>query len=272
MKKLLLLLLILITSIGFSQEKISKKERKIIADSILNEGIKLYNYEKSAWESTDLVKEKNGLLEQVGGYLTYENQGKFRTVYYDKVYQNVIAEFDYSDKFKKPDSKNYEIRSISKYESRLNWIKDKIIENAMNDSLPIIIPEKTNLNLILFPETDYYKLYVLTGPTEGNALPFGNDYLITAKSNGEIIEFKKFHSRYLPMDLPANFKQMGIKGGMHSHIKTTPHITATDICIFLLYGELYGINEYTVIGQYPAKIFRKKRKLIINNEGNFEFD
>jgi hypothetical protein len=181
MKKLLLLFLILISSTGYSQEKLSKKERKFIADSILNEGVKLYNYEKSAWESTDLAKEKNGLLEQVGGYLTYENQGKFRTVYYDKVYQNVIAEFDYSDKFKKPDSKNYEVRPISKYESRLNWVKDKIIENAMNNSLPIIIPEKTNLNLILFPETDYYKLYVLTGLTEGNALPFGNDYLITAK-------------------------------------------------------------------------------------------
>lgn len=272
MRQILIIIFTLSITISYGQEKLSKKERKVIADSIMAEGVKLHNYEKSTWKSTDLVEENNGLLSQVGGYLTYEKDEYFKTVYFDQNYENVIADISYSEKFKKPEYESYDKRPVTKDEKRLTWVKDKIIENALNDSLPIIIPEKTNLNLILFPENDDFKLYVLTGPIEGNVVPFGNDYLIRAKPNGEIIEFTKFHTQYLPMELPDNYKSMGIKGGMHSHIETTPFITATDICNFMLYGELYGMKEYSIVGRYPAKLNIKKRTLVINNEGDFNFD
>jgi hypothetical protein len=83
------------------------------------------------------------------------------------------------------------------------------------------------------------------GTYKSGIIPFGNDYLFKADYSGNIVEWKKFHSRLIPaqMEIPESGK---IISAMHSHLRTTPHITATDICTFRLYAEFSKIKSFIV--------------------------
>jgi hypothetical protein len=51
-----------------------------------------------------------------------------------------------------------------------------------------------------------------------------------------------------------------VVSAIHSHLKTTPYITATDICTFRLYGELCEMDEFSVYSPALGKYFKYRLK------------
>ena len=93
------------------------------------------------------------------------------------------------------------------------------------------------------------------GTTENGIIPFGSDYLFKTNSDGKISEWKKFHSRMIPAYAKGPNGEKVISA-IHSHLKSTPYITATDICTFRLYGELCGMKEFMVLSTALGVYFK----------------
>ncbi len=246
MKYIFLTLALAASSITFGQElKLSDEELRIKLDSVVAEGNLLYKYERSAWVSTDLANADKNVKDNFGGYLTYQTKGGFKTIILDKDRKTCIAEYVYTDNFEAPDLTSAQKRNLNSTEKKLIGVRHKLITNAIDSEYGLGAPEGYSLNFVLIPANKEYKLYVLTGTTLSDIIPFGNDYLFYADKKGKITGWQKFHSILIPTQTTAfNGKKVTSTG--HSHLPTTPLITATDICTFMLYAPMYGHEEFDV--------------------------
>ncbi|MBK7712557.1 MAG: hypothetical protein IPJ37_17530 [Bacteroidales bacterium] len=144
-------------------------------------------------------------------------------------------------------------------EQELLDIKIKIINHLSDKKYEIGFPQNFNPNFVLVKEKEEFKLYILMGTPESGVVPFGNDYLFWADSKGAITNWKKFHSRMIPAQSKGPNGEK-VVSAIHSHLKTTPYITATDICTFRLYGELCEMDEFSVYSPAIGKYFKYRLK------------
>ncbi|MAB47801.1 MAG: hypothetical protein CMC05_04135 [Flavobacteriaceae bacterium] len=252
MKKISALIFGLISIISFSQEK----SEEVILDSIVKEADLLYKYEKVAWNSTDLLMSKRKLKKNYGGYVIYHSNDTIHASFIDKSQEKRIARYSFTaSDLEVPYNSNFELIELSESEKELLDIKIKIVNNLSDEKYEVEFPQGFNPNLVLLKDENEYRLYIIMGTPKSNIIPFGNDYLFKTDLNGEIKEWKKFHSRVIPAqtEMPNGGK---VISAVHSHLKTTPYITATDICTFRLYGELYGMKEFMVLSTALGKYFK----------------
>ncbi len=252
MRKILFLLLFLPSLILAQTIEISESELTAQLDSVLAEGHLLYRYEKAAWISTDLAQQNITVIKDYGGFFTYEEQGEIRVIIIGKKSQNCIAEYSFENNFNKPKTVKTESRELSNKEKDLLKVREKILENLSDKKYEVSIPGGYSPNLILLPFVEKYKLYIIMGTSQKDVIPFGNDYLFIADKNGKIENWHKFHSGIIPGYTKMNGSK--VKELIHSHLRTTPLITATDICTFMLYAPLYDIDTFSVyspaLGKY----------------------
>ncbi len=250
MKKIILLFLILISSISYSQSE----NIQVKLDSIIKEANLLYNYEKAAWTATDLTMSLEGLRNNFGGYIVYNSNDTIYTSIIDKAQSNRIAQYSFiTNEIDRPINSNLKTSQLSTKERKLLEIKNNIIDQLSDNKYEIGFPEGFNPNLILIQEDKEYKLYIIMGTSESGVIPFGNDYLFRADSDGKIKTWKKFHSRLIPVQSKMPTGEI-ITSATHSHLRTTPYITATDICTFRLYSPFTELKEFKVyspaLGKY----------------------
>jgi len=236
--------LLLITCKTPSRLYTSESEKELIRqlDSILKEGNLLYKYEKSAWIASDLAL-KNPIIEaEYNGYFTYEEDGVIKVIILGTAHQTSIAEYIFENNFQIPKSVKIEKRELSDREKMLIYIRKKILENIQSNRYEITVPEGYGLNLVLLPFENKYKLYIITGATKPNVIPFGNDYIFIADQNGNIESWQKTPPRF--RTLPEGMRVTEIT---RTHLTDDPLITATDICTFMLYAPLHGLEAFSVL-------------------------
>lgn len=235
----------------------SELSRKL--DSVLIEANTMYRYERASWISTDYVMADSELKNKFGGYLTYEESGLFKAIALDKKSENCISEYVFMSDLGQPDGIITKGRALTSYEINLLNIKNKIISQLGDPKYELSVPDGFSLNLILMPNEKEYKLYIITGTAQSNVIPFGNDYLFVTDSEGNIESWKKFHSRLIPAQTigPDGEKVVGL---VHSHLRTNPLISATDICTFKLYAPLYGLEEFSVYSPAIKKYMKYNLK------------
>lgn len=254
MKKILLSIIIsLISSTLLAQTiKMSEAELKTKLDSVLTEAQLLYKYEKATWVSTDLAIGNRAVKKDWGGYLAYEEHGEIRVIILGKGRKNCIAEYSFVSDFNNPKSVTTITRELSNREKTLLKVEEKIVKNLSDKPYKVTIPDGFKPNLILLPFDEKYKLYIIMGTSQRDVIPFGNDYLFIADKNGKIENWQKFHSGMILGY--TTFNGHKVTELTHSHLPTTPLITATDICTFMLYAPLYEIDAFSVyspaIGKY----------------------
>lgn len=253
MKKYLLLFLCFWSSVCFSQSvEMSEEELERALDSVLIEGNLLYQYERAAWVCTDLARENEKLRKNFGGYFVYQDQEMMKAIILDAHSDRVIGGFSFLQDFDKPEAVVYDSRKLSEKEINLMNTRDRIFENIVEGEFEILIPDGVVPNFVLLPFENRFKFYIIMGTAEDHVIPFGNDFLFITDSDGKIQEWQQFHSRLVPA-----FTEYGgnkVESLTHSHLRTTPLMTATDICTFKLYAPIYGIDEFSVyspaIGKY----------------------
>lgn len=246
MKKYVFLFLLLYSfCITAQNNALPDSELSLQLDSILTEGILLYKYEKAAWISTDLALANPAVKNNFGGYFSYEKDSLFRTVILDKENENCIVEYVFMNEIWEHPYAITEKRALHVYEKEYLAIRNTIIDQLSDPEYEIGCPDGYSLNLVLIPDVNSYKFYILTGTSQSGIIPFGNDYLFCADSFGQIYNWQKFHSRLIPAHImgPNGEKIVEV---IHSHLAKNPLMSATDICTFLLYGALYQINSFSV--------------------------
>jgi hypothetical protein len=258
MKLLTTTIILFLTLIASGQENISDSEIKLKTDSILNEGNLLYKLERAAWVSTDMAMARNDIKKKYGGYLIYQSGDTVKSIVFEKGVNECIYELQFTTDFSKPYKEIVGNRQLTENENKLQLIKLKIIDEALSTKYKVTCPEGYSLNMQLIPYNIGYKLYIFSGTSQNDLVPLGNDYVFFANTSGEISSWRKFHSRLIYSPTKYNGKQ--IVGLMHSHLKTEPYITATDICTFKLYAELCLLDNFEVLSTAFSKYFKYNLK------------
>jgi len=237
-----------------AQSQLTDSQIKYKLDSILLEGNLIYRYEKAAWISNDLAIENKNIKNNFSGYLVYLDNDTVRALILNKE-SECIYEFRFVSQFDNPISDIVLTRALSQQEQKLISIKTTIINKIVEQKIPVVCPEEYNLNMILMPKDDGYKFYIITGANKSGVIPFGNDYLFLTDDSGSIQSWKFFHSRLIAMDTKGPNGEE-VRELIHSHLRTEPFISATDICTFKLYGKFCGQNSFQVYSPELGKYFR----------------
>lgn len=254
MKKLFFLLLVAITPLALTaQTTYSSEQIKEISDSILIEGNLLYRFERAAWISTDLAHANKSISKQFKTYFVYRNDQDIVTIIMNKE-DKVAATYTFNNGSSEEYDTDLSLRNLTDNEAFLLAARDSILNNITKGKYPISCPSGYSLNLILFPYENGFKYYFITGTSQNGVIPFGNDYIFFAGKDYSIQSWRKFHSRLIPV------QQMNGKGELtstsHSHLKTEPFISATDICTFKLYAGYVGLKSFQVYSPALSLWFR----------------
>lgn len=253
MKKIALLTLLLVPLALSAQKKYSKEEIVEITDSILIEGNLLYQYERAAWMTTDLARADKQLSRLFKSYLIYKDEDTIKGLILNNS-NLVIATYLFFEDFTKEYSSDFTKRDLTPFENEIFIARFEILQKITEGKYPVTCPEGYSLNMILIPFNGGYKLYFITGTSKNGVIPFGNDYVFFAGSDYTIHDWRKFHSRLIPVE--GGSGENKISSSVHSHLKNEPFITATDICTFKLYAVYVGLKSFQVYSPALSLYFR----------------
>jgi hypothetical protein len=200
---------------------------------------------------------KENIKNEFGGYFVYKVKDTVKTIFLDFENKQCIYELSFINNYNIPKIENITKRKLSSTEEHLLFIKNKIITELADKKYEVTTPKGFSLNMELIPTNNGYKLYILTGTSQSQMIPFGNDYIFYADTIGNIISWKKFHSRiiYTPT---KEIDGEAITQTMHSHLSCEPFISATDICTFMLYAGICDQKDFLVYSPTLSKYFKYK--------------
>ena len=155
MKNMLTLIVLLSSWLTvYSQESYTETELKQKCDSIVEEANTLYRYETAAWNFTDMIFAKPGLIETIQNILTYHQGDSIKCVAIDKQ-SYCIYEATFLNE-SAPCSEVTTRRNLTEQEILLAKIKEKIrSELADHEKYPIYRYDnhlQMDINSMLFQE------------------------------------------------------------------------------------------------------------------------
>ncbi|GGG37311.1 hypothetical protein [Bizionia arctica] len=251
MQKIILILLLVSSSLVFSQNKETEK--------ILNEGKLLFRLEKGSWYGTDDMLERfTTKKDSVGGYLSYETtENKINTIFFSRFNSNkILVRYEF-DSFPKPipikiDTLNHNATNLEK---NLISIRQDATDRAFsNEDEFFSFYENTALNFIPVITNKESNVFVLTGPQTSGVVLIGNDYKLSYNKKNEFIKKEKIHNSMLQFSYTSDNKENPTVSTMHSHI-LTDYISSTDICTLLLYKNYVEWKQHIVISKNDVSIF-----------------
>jgi len=242
MKNTLVLIVVALLSITLHAQV--TQEQQAIAD----EGRKLYELEKAAWNGTDMFTSRYpNERKDMGGYFSYKDSAIVKFIVFSASGSpKVIATITFDSSFKIGKANvDRTKRAFTTYENDIYTIRKKALKELNSNSLYSIY-KSTSLNLIPLVSGNDRKVYILTGPKEHGVVIFGNDYLMTFDEKNKLVAQKKLHANIIPLEYDG--KKTGVTTS-HSHTAETGDlITATDICTLLLYQEVSKWEGHVVLG------------------------
>lgn len=227
----------------------SRDELATINDSILQEGLRLYTYEKLSWMASDLLAEHAlvDLSSIRGSAVQLDDNGKLTHFYCRQDSVVFSCTIDLNDFTLSWDNT---VRPMTDDDRDAVHFRSDIINRIIEtygDSIYTIQDGSINIDLIWLG-TDNLRAYLLQGTTLNGVIPFGNDYYVDIDRDGNLIEFHRFHHSYIPIDIRQAGENTQVLEVIHSHTVDNPFFTPTDICTALLYAhDLYGMKSVCIL-------------------------
>ena len=226
----------------------SQDELATINDSILQEGLQLYIYEKLSWMASDLLVEHATVdLSDIRGAVQWEDNDKLTHFYCRQdsvVFSCTLDLNDYSLSW------DNTVRPMTDDDRDAVHFKSDIIHRILEtyrDSIYTIQNGSKNIDVVWL-SADRLRVYLLQGTTLNGVIPFGNDYYVDVDSDGNLIDFHRYHHSYIPIEIKQTGEDTQSVEVIHSHTADNPFFTPTDICNALLYArDLYWMNSVCVI-------------------------
>jgi hypothetical protein len=275
MKRFIVTLALLLISINVSKagNKLkSSEELKQIADSIMQEGFRLYYSELASWLGTDVMMENQHLLsDTVGGYFSYASDSRFNCIFINKsdppeVIFQVSFDSTFSFETVKIDTSR---RYMNFYESDLLKMRQKS-QAAIESDTFFKRHEYTTFNLIPVIDGDLRKVYVLTGHSLEGIIILGNDYEIIFDDEFEISQKNVIHDQLIVHKFDDNTDSLGNPQDVwHIHKDgQSEFLSPTDFCTLLLYNKMAEWRNYYVYSRDYLSILdlEKESLFIISNK------
>ena len=227
----------------------SRDELATINDSILQEGLRLYTYEKLSWMASDLLAEHATVdLSSIrGSAVQLDDKGKLTHFYCRQDSVVFSCTIDLNDFTLSWDNT---VRPMTEDDRDAVHFRSEMINRIIEtygDSIYTIQDGSINIDLIWLG-TDNLRAYLLQGTTLNGVIPFGNDYYVDIDRDGNLIEFHRFHHSYIPIDIRQAGENTQVLEVIHSHTVDNPFFTPTDICTALLYAhDLYGMKSVCIL-------------------------
>lgn len=232
----------------------SVEEMARINDSIVREGNLLYQYEKAY----RMLMNKAAALEidqvSYNTPLVYKNDEGLHALLFNYFYDSGLK-LTFPDGVDGIFKTETESRELTDKEQALHNIRNKIIAQIVERNNVYQVARFKNfvMNHILIPDENGYRFYAISSPEKDSSetILYGNDFVFFADETGQIRSWKRFH---------ANFNLVSTAGSAsrenrHTHPPGEPFITATDICIFKLYGTQDGQTSFFVRSPGLEKTF-----------------
>lgn len=230
--------------------KVPSAERmQAINDSILEEGLRLYAYERVQWEAADsLMRYGTAHLDQIdGSAMLARDEHTWSFVYVSMARREVLFEYIY-DVSSAAGKWSAEVRGITPAEERMARVSLMARSTAIREKGDSIrVGSTSGLNWDCIPvEGGGYRLYLLRGTSVRNVQPFGDDYSFDFDADLNLTSWRRYHRTYMEISVFEGGKK--VEGFVHSHTDMTPYITPTDIANFMLYGhDLFGFRQMYVM-------------------------
>ena len=227
----------------------SQDELATINDSILQEGLRLYTYEKLSWMASDLLAEHASVdLSSIRGSAAQLDGNSKLTHFYCRKDSVVFScTLDLNDFSLSWDNT---VRPMTEDDKDAVHFRSEMINRIIEtygDSIYTIQDGSINIDLIWL-STDKLRAYLLQGTTLNGVIPFGNDYYVDIDRDGNLIEFHRFHHSYIPIDIRQTGEDTHAVEVIHSHTVDNPFFTPTDICNALLYArDLFEMKSVSVL-------------------------
>ena len=268
MKKLFTFFTIFILAQNATAQKNGLRQ---ITDSIYAEGEMLYRSEWASGHSSQIFASSFGGKKPLsGGYFSYETYNGMTTIFFSKNEDPVVlatVKFDHG-----LDSSKYSIdtakRKFTENEKEFYTIRSKAAQTVLNDTL-FKYYQNTSFNLVPIIKNDTKKVYVITAQTAPDEVLLGNDYLINFDKDNVIIKKTKLHNNLIPLETGG---KVPIEASSHQHLnKTSPFITATDICAFKLWkSKTTWVISFVVSAEYVSAWFFRDEFLEILTQAEWE--
>jgi hypothetical protein len=226
----------------------SRDELATINDSILQEGLRLYTYEKLSWLASDLLAEHAAvdLTSIRGSAVELGDNGKLTHFYCRQDSVVFSCTIDLNDFTLSWDNT---VRPMTEDDRDAVHFRSEMINRIIEtygDSIYTIQDGLTCIDLICFPNK--IRVYLLQRTTLDGVIPFGNDCYVDIDIDGNLIEFHRFHHSYIPIDIRQAGENTQVLEVIHSHTVDNPFFTPTDICTALLYAhDLYGMKSVCIL-------------------------
>lgn len=271
------LLMLLIPVVAFSQ-KVSKKT----ADKILEQGQVLYALEMASITSLDIFYDKEFDPKGVKGYFSYFEKDTLKTIFYREI-DTASPLFKQNDSLKKMIKGPMDLlvinktmkylnkainkakavvveteRKPSEYEKKLFEIRFRVYKLFNDDPITFVKYEKSSLSIIILDNKKEYEVWIMSVMDDKSFVPIGNDYYLKYDKQGALLEKKRLHSGLIPLELKyAGKKNDEIKSSFHNHKgeEAPPYITATDICILMLFKPITQWDMHYVYSDKYVSIY-----------------
>lgn len=226
-------------------------------EAILAEGKALYRLEKAAWVGTDMLREQfPEEMKHFGGYVTYSEEDlTYCTFFTNDSISRVMAIYSFDSTFTVANSTLDRVRQYpTDEELRLRNLRSNAYRRMQTDTI-FNVYKNSNLNVVPMVYQGQAKVYVLTGPSVGGVIIFGNDYLIEFDNDDRVKSARSLHRNIIPIEYAE-----GQTSSSHSHTERTgSFMTPTDICTLMLYGPFTGWDSHTVLSQTHWNIWDIER-------------
>ncbi len=220
---------------------------------VIDEGRMLYQLEAAGWRATDrMIMNQGARRDSVGGYVAFKDGENLRVITYNKFDSSVVMSAFVMNRELDEGSMivdNISRKALAKEQALIDLRIRALREVAFDTTRFYKHYRNTHFNLIPMIDDTSHRVYVMTTIEQGVVMPIGNDYLLRYSSALKLIERKKLHQSFIPIDL---LHQDTLSNDpdltWHRHADGgDPLPTATDICALLLYTKNAAWHRHGII-------------------------
>lgn len=240
---------------------------KPVSDSILKEGIEIYECAIASKESSEFLFEKLS-MEEISGSITYKKSNVIHTVFLRGNTKNTHVKytFSYPSPFEPGNMKlDGESRMLSDYENALYKMLGKIQKLARKRKPFFTSYAEISLNPVFIEKGNFTFVYLISSSQDDSFIPLGNDYLLIFNERSKLLSKEKIHQNLIEISpgtgetLPAD----QALASYHTHSElSSPFISSTDICMLLLQKERVDWQSHIVISQEYVSFFFPGQKIL----------
>lgn len=249
---------------------------KSVSDSILKEGVEIYECILASGISSEFVIEKLS-LEEITGSVTYKKNNTVFSVFLMGAKKNTRVRYSFS--YPAPFSPgNIDIdgepRPLGDYEVSLEKMREKILKLARKRKSFFTNYEGILLNPVFISRGDYTYAYLLSSSRDQSFVPFGNDYLFVFDKKSKIVSMEKIHQNLIEVPVAASdtLQNDMAMASFHTHSEfSSPFISSTDVCTLLLQKAAVNWESHIVVSpEYVSFFFPSQNSLEIITREEYE--